>query len=79
MIDTFLKQKGKLERKLKQHIREKALVRTKARLAEKGINIKELTNEELEIIVKDEEDKVVDDYKNKSILALATALGLGFF
>ncbi|MEO1927366.1 MAG: hypothetical protein ABGX26_01580 [Nautiliaceae bacterium] len=68
-----------LQTKIKTHIRTKALLRTKARLAEKGIDINDLTKEELETIIKDEEDRLIGEYKNKTIMALLVALGIGSF
>jgi len=65
--------------KVLKKLREKALLRTKARLAENKIDIEELSEEELEIIIKDEEDKLLDDIKTKSIFALAAMFGLSVF
>ena len=71
--------KDELSQKIKEKLREKALLRAKARLAENKIDINELSEDELEIIVKDEEDKLLDDLKTKSILGLAALLGISFF
>ncbi len=42
-------------------IREKAIIATKARLIENSKNINDFSDEDLEIIIADEERKIVDD------------------
>ena len=64
---------------LYKKLREKAMLRTKARLAENGIDINTLSKDDLEVIIKDEEDKIMDDLKSKSILGLAALLGISLF
>ena len=64
---------------LYKKLREKAMLRAKARLAENGIDINSLSKDELEVIIKDEEDKIMDDLKSKSILGLAALLGISLF
>ena len=44
-------------------IREKAIIATKARLIENSKNINDFSDEDLEIIIADEERKIVDDLK----------------
>lgn len=69
-------------RELKQavtsKIREKAILRTKARLAEHHKTFDDYTDEELEIIIVDEENKIKDDLKTKSLVAALAILGLDF-
>jgi len=79
LLNQINEKKDKLSKKIKEKLREKALLRAKARLAENKIDINELSEDELEIIVKDEEDKLLDDLKSKSILGLAALLGISFF
>jgi len=79
LLKQINEKKDKLSKKIKEKLREKALLRAKARLAENKIDINELSEDELEIIVKDEEDKLLDDLKSKSILGLAALLGISFF
>jgi len=42
-------------------------MRTRARLIESRVDIDELSDEELEVIIKDEEDKLLDEYKTKGL------------
>ena len=79
LLNQINEKKDELSQKIKEKLREKALLRAKARLAENKIDINELSEDELEIIVKDEEDKLLDDLKTKSILGLAALLGISFF
>ena len=49
-------------------IREKAIIiSTKARLVENHKTFDDFTDEELEIIIADEERKIIDDLKTKSL------------
>ncbi len=60
-------------------IREKAIIATKARLIENSKNINYFSDEDLEIIIADEERKIVDDLKTKSLVVALAALGINFF
>ena len=60
-------------------IREKAIIATKARLIENSKNINDFSDEDLEIIIADEERKIVDDLKTKSLVVALAALGINFF
>ena len=60
-------------------IREKAVLATKARLVENYKTFDDYTDEQLEIIIADEERKIVDDLKTKSLVVALAALGLNFF
>jgi len=68
----------KSKEKLRLRLREKAIMRTRARLIESRVDIDELSDEELEIIIKDEEDKLLDEYKTKGIIALLALLGISW-
>ena len=60
-------------------IREKAVLATKARLVENYKTFDDYSDEQLEIIIADEERKIVDDLKTKSLVVALAALGLNFF
>ncbi len=60
-------------------LREKAILRTRARLVESRVDIETLSDEELEIIIADEEDKLVGEYKTKGLIALLALLGISWF
>lgn len=60
-------------------VREKAVIATKARLVENHKTFDDYSDEELEIIIADEERKIIDDLKTKSLAVALAALGLNFF
>lgn len=71
--------KGKeLKEAVKLKIREKAILSTKARLAENHKSFDDYSDEELEIIILDEENKIKDDLKTKSLVGALAILGLDF-
>ncbi|BDY13873.1 hypothetical protein [Hydrogenimonas cancrithermarum] len=59
-------------------LREKALLRTRARLVESRVDIETLSDEEIEIIIADEEDKLIGEYKSKGLIALLALLGISW-
>lgn len=63
---------------IKNKIREKAILSTKARLAEHHKTFEDYTDEELEIIISDEETKIKDDLKTKTLVGALAILGLDF-
>ncbi len=67
-----------LKNGIKRKIREKAILKTKARLAEHHKTFDDYTDDELEIIIADEESKIKDDLKTKSLVAALAILGLDF-
>ncbi len=69
---------GEYREKIRLKLREKAILRTKARLIENRIEIDELSDEEIEVVIKDEEDKILDEYKTKGIIALLALLGISW-
>ena len=68
-----------LPQKLKDTIRDKAIDRARTRILLAGREAGDFNDEELEIIVKEEEDKLYGGYKEKGVLALLGLLGLGFW
>lgn len=67
-----------IKEKIQVKIREKAILSTKARLAENHKSFDDFSDEELEIIIADEERKIIDDLKTKSLVAALAVLGLDF-
>ena len=57
-------------------LREKAIEQTKAKIALSGKNSADFSQEELEILVKDEEEKIKNRFKNTLGLGLIAFLGL---
>lgn len=64
---------------IKFKIREKALKATKARLAENHKSLDDFSEEEIEIILSDEERKIIDDLKTKSLVVVLATLGINIF
>ena len=69
----------KLKDAISAKIREKAVLSTKARLMENHKTFDDYTDEQLEVIIEDEERKIVDDLKTKSLVVALAALGLNIF
>ena len=57
-------------------LREKAIEKAKARIALAGRRISEIEKSDLELIVKDEEDKIKETYKGLAGIGLLAFLGL---
>lgn len=60
-------------------IRERAIQRAKARMALHGKKVTDFDEEGLEAIVKDEEDKIVQQLKKSTLYAVLIFVGLGHF
>lgn len=70
---------NKVKEAINLKIREKAILATKARLIENHKSFDDFSDEDLEIIIADEERKIVDDLKTKSLVVALAALGINFF
>ena len=70
---------GNLPDKVRASIREKAIQRARTRIIIAGRNMADLSEQELEIVVKEEEDKLVSGYKEKGLMAIIGILGLGLW
>ena len=66
----------RLKRKMDERILEMAIENAKAELAKRGRDISDVSERQLEIIVNNEETKIRDSFKNRSIGALLSVLGL---
>lgn len=71
--------KLKLPGKIKVKVRDTAISRAKTRILLAGRKSTDFTEDELEIIVREEEDKIYGNLREKGLLALAAALGLGWW
>ena len=65
--------------KLKQKIRDKAISRAKTRIILAGKTPEDFNAQELEVIVKEEEDKIMGSAKEKGLLVLLSLLGLSLW
>ena len=66
----------KLKTKIDKRVLEMAIENAKAELAKRGREISDVSEKQLEIIVNNEEKKIRDSFKNRSITALLAVLGL---
>ena len=68
-----------IPKKYKSAIREKAIDRAKTRIIVAGNDPRDFNQEDLEVVVKEEEDKIKQSIKEKGLLAILAMLGLNFF
>ena len=68
-----------VRRKIKKMIRKRAIENTKVRLAIHHQKVEDYTDDELEVIIRDEERKINDSLKNKTLLAVLSFFGLSFW
>ncbi|MBU2917688.1 hypothetical protein KO505_06900 [Psychrosphaera sp. F3M07] len=68
-----------LKDKLNQKIRDKAISRAKTRIVLAGKVPEDFNEEQLEVIVKEEEEKILSGAKEKGLLVLASLLGLSLW
>ncbi len=71
--------KDRIINKQRQRIREKAISNAKARIALHGKNTEDYDQEQLEIIVQKEEEKIIQGLKNSALYGVLVVLGLGYF
>jgi len=68
-----------LKQKINQKIRDKAISRAKTRIVLAGKTPQDFDEEQLEVIVKEEEDKIIGSAKEKGLMTLAALLGLSLW
>ena len=68
-----------IPQKYRAYIREKAIDRAKTRIAIAGGNAYDMCPKELEILVREEEDKIKQSAREKGILAILAVLGINLF
>lgn len=66
----------KLKARIDKRVLEMAIENAKAELAKRGREVSDVSEKQLEIIVNNEEKKIRDSFKNRSITALLAVLGL---
>ncbi len=64
---------------VKKKVREKAISRTESNLIYNGRSIEEISDEDLEHLIADEEDKIWQTMKTSGIAAFAAMLGIAWF
>ncbi len=65
--------------KYRSIIRDKAISRAKTRIIIAGRNPDDFSEDDLEIVVKEEEDKIKSELKEKGLFAALALLGLNLF
>ena len=68
-----------IPKKYKSFIRNKAIDKARTRIIVAGNDPRKFSQEDLEIVVKEEEDKIKQSIKEKGLLAVLAMLGLNFF
>ena len=70
---------GAVPTKYKRYIRDKAIERARTRIIVAGNDPRKLSQEDLEVVVREEEDKIKGSIREKGLLAVLAMLGLNFF
>lgn len=60
-------------------LRDKEIKRAETRIIIAGLSPQDFTPQELEIVVKEEEDKLKSEIREKGLLAILALLGLSWF
>jgi hypothetical protein len=76
MPNWFAQRKDHLKQRYRSALREKAIARAKVEIALAGKRVTDYDEDQLEIIVKAEEDKILEKYRNSAFVVLLLALGL---
>ncbi len=70
---------GTVPRKYKVYIRDKAIERARTRIIVAGNDPKKLSQQDLEIVVREEEDRIKGSIKEKGLMAVLALFGLNLF
>lgn len=70
---------GAVPRKYRSVLRDKAISRARTRIIVAGGDPAKFSHDDLEVVVREEEDKIKGSFKEKGILALLALLGLSLF
>lgn len=68
-----------IPKKIRSAIRNKAIDRARTRILIAGRKVEDLSEEDLEVVVAEEEEKLITNYKEKGLLAIIGILGLGLW
>ena len=83
MLDTLknktLEKKDRIVDAQRMRLREKAISNAKASIALVGKRIEDYDQDQLEIIVQKEEEKILQRYKNSALFGVLALLGIGYF
>lgn len=78
MLKIIRRTKDSLSSKVRTKVREKAFSNAQSRIIASGGNIDKLSADDLEVLVKEEEDKLISAYKDKGIVFLLALIGMDF-
>ena len=70
---------GAVPKKYRSFIREQAISRARTRIIVAGGDPAKFCSDDLEVVVREEEDKIKSNIKQKGILAVLALLGLNLF
>lgn len=70
---------GAIPRKYRSFVREKAIDRARTRIIVAGNDPKKMSPQDLEVVVREEEDKIKSSIKERGLLAVLALLGLNLF
>ena len=68
-----------IPRKYRSVIRDKAIDRARTRIIVAGRDPRQFSREDLEVVVREEEDKIKTSIKEKGLFAVLAFFGLNFF
>lgn len=77
--NTTQRKKESILDKQRMKIREKAIDNAKVLIALQGKKVEDYDEDQLEIIVQKEEEKIVQRLKNSALYGALVLLGLGYF
>lgn len=77
IIDELSDKKNELLAEYKSHIREKAIKKAKVRITLSGGSFDDYSMDDLEIIVKEEEDTITEEINSKGLYTIIAFLGFG--
>jgi len=70
---------GAIPRKYRSFVRDKAIDRARTRIIVAGNDPRKMSQEDLEVVVKEEEDKIKSSIRERGLLAVLALLGLNLF
>jgi hypothetical protein len=79
MIIKIFEKKDQLMLKLRKHVRKKAIKQFERKIQLLQKEVSDYSKDELEGLVAIEEKEIIKNYKNFSIMALLSLLGLNYF
>jgi len=70
---------GAIPNKYRRFVREKAIDRARTRIIVAGNDPRKMSPQDLEVVVREEEDKIKSSIKERGLLAVLALLGLNLF